>query len=491
MQNKNDIKKTLFSFSKTKLSSSSLNILKWDFENIKDIHWRSSDSDQHSLLFYKIGETVQDLDLFWERIKNSSYKYLIINRFITPLPPNCVVIPSSSWSDVQEIFMDVYYPFPITTQLIGVTGTNGKTTTADFILQLGFLHQKKGLSIGTLGVREYNKTLFEFGLTSPAFIDFRKFLWKYASDKDFCVVEISAHALSQKRLGSCRFHQLGWTSFSQDHLDYYKNMKAYFDAKMLIFDHMIDGSTLWLPSSESKLFQKIKEKRTNVSFSRKMNHDLPLLFQNKFNKDNLELAVTLLEEALKLKVDKKQISKINSPDGRFYLRQKGTSFIIVDFAHTPDALENIAQGLKKSFPSQKLKVLFGCGGDRDKLKRPLMGSIAKKYFDVIYLTSDNPRSEDPLSIMQDIYKGLVPLDSFQQYYQEINRKILVRQALNELGENEVLLLAGKGHEKSIESNGVKIPYSDIEEVEIFLNNTSFSSDPTSSATTISHGGNDD
>ena len=136
----------------------------------------------------------------------------------------------------------------------------------------------------------------------------------------------------------------------------------------------------------------------------------------------------------------------------------------MDFAHTPDALENICQGINEAFPTHRLKVLFGCGGDRDRTKRPMMGKIAETFGSEVYLTSDNPRSENPDQIIDDIYKGM----SSTHVKKIVDRKMAVQLAFSELKENEILLLAGKGHEDYILINGVKHPYSDIAEVEDFL-----------------------
>src|SRR5690606_33425380 len=135
-----------------------------------------------------------------------------------------------------------------------VTGTNGKTTTADLILQLGELCGKKGLSIGTLGVRENHKTLLDFGMTSPSFIDLRKFLNQFGKDKDFCVLEASSHALSQNRLFGLEFSMAGWLSFSQDHLDYHQTMEEYFAAKMLLTTFLKNTGKIILPSEQIDLY---------------------------------------------------------------------------------------------------------------------------------------------------------------------------------------------------------------------------------------------
>jgi UDP-N-acetylmuramoyl-L-alanyl-D-glutamate--2,6-diaminopimelate ligase len=157
-------------------------------------------------------------------------------------------------------------------------------------------------------------------------------------------------------------------------------------------------------------------------------------------------------------------NKLIPPDGRFYVQSFGESFIVVDFAHSPDALENICRGIREAFPDHRLKILFGCGGDRDRTKRPQMGKIAEAYAAEVYVTSDNPRSEDPAQIIDDIISGM----SRARIRRNVERRDCVRQALEELQGKEVLLLAGKGHEDYILIKGIKHPYSDIREVELFL-----------------------
>jgi UDP-N-acetylmuramoyl-L-alanyl-D-glutamate--2,6-diaminopimelate ligase len=155
---------------------------------------------------------------------------------------------------------------------------------------------------------------------------------------------------------------------------------------------------------------------------------------------------------------------LTPPDGRFYIQKLHKSFIVVDFAHTPDALENICIGIKQTFPGYSLKVLFGCGGDRDRLKRPKMAEVVSKFADEIYVTSDNPRSENPEQIISDILPGI----RGRKFQAITERPKAVKVAFSELKDNEVLLLAGKGHEDYILINGIKHPYSDIREVDEFI-----------------------
>lgn len=431
-------------------------------QTAKDIHWRTQDSTPESVLFYKIADDQKNLDLFQHRIGNTKFAWLIVNRKVENLPANTFIIEEKFWSEVQNNLLNKLYPLP-PLQLIAITGTNGKTTTTDLILQLGHLIGKKGLSIGTLGVREYNKTILDFGLTSPSFIDLRKFIATYGKDKDFCVMEASSHALVQERLYGLEFDGAGWLSFSQDHLDYHQNMDEYFRAKSLIFKKLKADSKLFVPAEQHSLYQKLKKTSEKTEVAPPLSSNLPLFFKTRFNQNNLEVAVALVEDIFKQKVNI-DFNLIHPPDGRFYIRPYKTNFIVVDFAHTPDALENICQGIRETFPGYSLKVLFGCGGDRDRTKRPKMGAVVAAFADEIYVTSDNPRSEDPEQIISDILTGI----HGKKYQTITERPKAVKVAFSQLKDREVLLLAGKGHEDYILINGVKHPYSDIREVDEFI-----------------------
>ena len=430
--------------------------------HIQDIHWKTQDSDQNSILFYRLAEDEKSQKLFTERIQNTHHAWLILNVDHASRPLNSSVIDEKEWPRIQKEILDILYPMP-KLKLLALTGTNGKTTTTDLVLQLGELCGKKGLSVGTLGVRENHKTILDFGLTSPSFIDLRKFLNKYGQDKDFCVLEASSHALTQERLYGLKFDMAGWLSFSQDHLDYHKTMEEYFAAKSLIIKYLAEGAKVFVPDNEVDLYEKIHKVTNKVLKAKKLEGKLPLFFSTRFNKNNLEVAVAIVESTFNIKVVD-AFDKIIPPDGRFFIKPYRSNYIVVDFAHTPDALENICRGIREAFPTHKLKVLFGCGGDRDRTKRPLMGKIAETWGSFVYVTSDNPRTEDPKQIIQDILKGM----NSPNIKEIVERPKAVQAAFQELEENEILLLAGKGHEDYILINGVKHHYSDIEEVEKFL-----------------------
>lgn len=429
---------------------------------IKDIHWLSQNSMSDSILFYKIADDKKSEETFRERIKTANFALLVVNKSIPNLLPNSIVIEESKWPDIQYEILNRLYPLP-EIKFIGVTGTNGKTTTTDLVLQIGHLIGKNGISIGTLGVREYNKTILDFGLTSPSQIDLRKFLFLYAKDKDFCVMEASSHALEQDRLHGISFDVAGWLSFTQDHLDYHATMDEYYKAKALIFKKLKPKSKLFVPLEQKELFKKLSQTSNQVHVAKEIQDSLPIFFSTQFNKNNLEVAHSIIHEIFDLHF-KINYQKLLAPDGRFYIRAYLSNFIIVDFAHTPDALDNICRGIKSTFPGYKLKVLFGCGGDRDRKKRPLMASVVCDWADEIYITSDNPRTEDPQQIISDIVEGM----KGKKFQVITERPKAVKVAFSELKDQEVLLLAGKGHEDYISIHGVKYPYSDIREVDEFI-----------------------
>lgn len=432
-------------------------------DKVDDIHWKTQDSTATSVLFYKFSDDPKSVQEFANRIAPAKFAWLIVNKSHTNLPKNSSIVADEAWPALQKSILDRLYPLP-KLKLIAITGTNGKTTTTDLVLQLGELMGKKGMSLGTLGVRENHKTILDFGLTSPPLIDLRKYLSRYGKGKDFCVMEASSHALVQDRLEGIMFDGAGWLSFTQDHLDFHQTMDDYFQAKMLIFNHLRPGAKLYVPAEQSELLTKISSlKKDQTAAATEILGELPDFFRARFNRNNLEVASSILASVFGTAVPKSW-DKLIAPDGRFFIRPVGTNFIVVDSAHTPDALDNICRGIREAFPQHKLKVLFGCGGDRDRTKRPKMATVVESWADKIYLTSDNPRSEDPAQIIDDISKGI----SKKPYERIVDRPAAVKQAFSELGDKEVLLLAGKGHENYILIKGVKHPYSDIQEVETFV-----------------------
>jgi UDP-N-acetylmuramoyl-L-alanyl-D-glutamate--2,6-diaminopimelate ligase len=439
-----------------------LKIILSDDLPIEGVEWQTQESTEKNILFYRLPEGAESEEVFRKRVATAQYAYLVINRHLTNPPPRTIQLEEKRWKKAQKEICDELYPLP-SLKLIGVTGTNGKTTTTDLVLQIAANVGVKGMSIGTLGVRSAGKTLEEFGLTSPSYIDLRKFIHRHGQDCEFCVLEVSSHALHQERFYEMSFDFAAWTSFSQDHLDYHLTMDDYFESKLRLLD-MTKTKTMIVPEGQTELRKKIEARGKKILPVPLVDaSNLPLFLRSKFNQENLSLAHFIIM-SLYPSFMPPDLSNLVAPEGRFYIRKKGESYIVVDFAHTPDALENICRSIRESFPLMSLRVLFGCGGDRDRGKRPKMAKVVLNHADRLYLTSDNPRFEDPERIIQDILKG----NENEKIQVIVDRKTAVAKAFEELKDGVVLLLAGKGHENTISVKGKKIHYSDIEEVEKFL-----------------------
>ena len=203
-----------------------------------------------------------------------------------------------------------------------------------------------------------------------------------------------------------------------------------------------------------------EEKITKVKL---LTNNLSEYFSLSYNRKNLSLAVALLE-SLNVKLKPSLFDKLRSTPGRFNLIKNGEQLIVIDFAHTPDALINIGNELTSTYKNKKIITVMGCGGDRDPLKRPLMASAVEKFSDFTYITSDNPRFEDPYSIIKDIEKGMINTN----FESIVDRSCAVQKAIRNHS-NSIILITGKGHENYIDQNGTKTYYSDEEEVKKVLN----------------------
>lgn len=423
-------------------------------DGITRIDWKVEESKECSILFYKFNsDQDQDIEKFQERIKNANYKICLVNtsRIINKRVSN---IADEDWMELQKALCDQFYPQPETSKYIGITGTNGKTTTADLVRQLLLLKNKKVTTIGTLGVYCNDKKVEDFSLTSPSYIDLRKLFYRY-QETEYFAMEVSSHSLEQKRAYKIKFDETIWTSFSQDHLDYHETMENYFNAKKRILD---DSKNPIHVSAEDQIIidrldlKKVNQVKTTVNLKNKF-------FQVSYNKKNLALALAALSK-MGFSFNDDELESLKPTPGRFEIVELGDNLVVVDFAHTSDALENICLNLKQSFKQTDLVVLFGCGGNRDKSKRIQMGNVAKKYADFICVTSDNPRFEEPISIIKDIERAF---DSETRFISIEDRKEAIEYCVKNFN-NSVILIAGKGHEAYIDKNGIKEYFNDKEEV---------------------------
>ena len=372
--------------------------------------------------------------------------------------------------------------------LIAVTGTNGKSSVADFYYQILKLNNKKGASIGTLGVKSKRINL-NLSNTTIDPIKLAKILSKLKNQKiENVIMEASSHGLKQNRLDGLKFNSGIFTNLSQDHLDYHKNLKNYLKAKLYLFENLIAKRGNVITDQLIPEFKNIKKiainKKLKLHTLNDEKNNLELLSHNfkgesqslriKLNSSIRDINLNLIGK-IQLKnvlmaiiaakysgisLDKilNTIPKLKPVEGRFEKigKIKNQSKVILDYAHTPDALKTCLLNLREQFPNKTITVLFGCGGNRDQNKRSKMGKIASDFADSIILTNDNPRFENPQKIRRDIKKGIKK----KRITEISNRAIAITQAIHNLNSGEILLVAGKGHEKTQDIGNKKIFFSD-------------------------------
>ncbi len=385
---------------------------------------------------------------------------------------------------LSEVSFKIYRKRP--KNLIAVTGTNGKSSVVNFYYQILKLNKKKVASIGTLGVKS---SAFNLDLMNTTIdpLQLGKILEKLHTKKiDNVIMEASSHGLDQNRLDGLQFNTGIFTNLSQDHLDYHKNLKNYFEAKLYLFKKLIKKGGYIITDNKIPQFKKIKEisKIKNLKLQtldnknkfeilshlfRGEKQELKIKYKNSIKTINLNLigkiqlknALMAIIAAQKSNLELKKIlsilSKLKPVEGRLEKigKIKNNSKVILDYAHTPEALKISLLNLKEQFPDRKIILLFGCGGNRDQDKRSKMGKIADIYSDKIYITDDNPRYENPKKIRKDIKKGIK-----RKVIEIPNRAKAISKAIKGLRAGEILLVAGKGHEKTQEIGNQKIFFSD-------------------------------
>ena len=360
--------------------------------------------------------------------------------------------------------------------LVGVTGTNGKTTVTHLLQRILEENNEKCALIGTLGYKLSSTDEYkEAKHTTPQPPELQRDLRLMAdSSIKNVVMEVSSHSLEQKRVGCCDFNGAIFTNLTQDHLDYHITMRNYFKAKAILFENLQEGTFAVInaddeyaqdfieviPEGVSVLTYGVKKdadiKAEDIDFSVD-GANLTVKFAGKEEKMKLQLngmfsvynALAAFAGALAMGVDYKVIisalEKTKSVAGRFEIVCK-QPLVIVDYAHTPDGLENVLKAARELTPAtSNLICLFGCGGDRDTTKRPKMGKIADELSDKVVVTSDNPRSEDPQLIVSDIMTGIKSVDT-QRIFVEIDRGNAIKFLKNISKPEDVIVIAGKGHE---------------------------------------------
>ena len=413
------------------------------------------------------------------------------------------------WWSGKLMLARVYYGDPARKlKTVGVTGTNGKTTTATLLYKIATaLGYKAGL-VSTVEIliagEKINTKENTPGTTPDSVFLVKLFSRMAAAGCEYVFMEVSSHALDQNRVAGINFSGGIFTNLTHDHLDYHGNLENYFQAKKKFFDKLptsafalsnaddTHGRVILQHSRAKKFFYGFEDKEVNFkgSIDKLDFSGLELNFNNetikpkllgKFNAYNL-LAVWSACKLLGFDMEgftspspggvNKILESIAPPRGRFeHLKAPNGALVIVDYAHSPDALEKVLIAAREVLPVRgKLIALAGCGGDRDPLKRPKMGKIVASLADIPILTSDNPRSEDPGQIIAEMLTDLSPEDS-SKVKTITNRREAIAEAMRLAGSGDIILCAGKGHEDYQEIKGVRHHFDDREEFEkIFKSN---------------------
>jgi len=336
--------------------------------------------------------------------------------------------------------------------IIAVTGTNGKTSVSDLFYQMLKINNIRAASIGTLGIK-YNNRIIKTNLTSPDTITLHKNL-TYLKNKKInnVIIEASSHGLDQKRLHHIKFKGAIFTNFSQDHLDYHKTMKSYLSAKLILFRKILRKNSTIISNDKIptfKILNQIAKKKNlkilNINETFKKIKDIDLKFNEDFKIRNLAMAIEAAKLCgLKEKLIFRSLKKLKDVNGRLELIKKYPNDVkvFIDYAHTPDALLETLKSLKNNY-GNNISLVFGCGGERDQTKRPIMAKIANENCKKIYITDDNPRNETPQKIRKDLSKKI----SKSKLFNIGNRSLAIKKAILNADSQEIILIAGKGHEE--------------------------------------------
>ena len=460
---------------------------------IPHICFDSREVKQNSL-FIAVSGTLSDGHQYINNSIEAGAFAIVCEELPKTIEPNIVYVKVKNSSTALGIISSNFYDNPSDhIKLIGVTGTNGKTTVATILYNLfQGLGYKSGL-ISTV-VYKVDKKSVVATHTTPDAIQLNRLL-KHMVDMGctYCFMEVSSHAIEQERIAGLSFDIALFTNISRDHLDYHKTFNKYIAVKKKFFDQL-SSKAISIVNKDDKhgptMVQNTKAKkkyfalRSLADYTCKIvenqfsglhlnidGHDMYTKLLGHFNAANLLLAYAT---ALELNKDALRVLTVlsaqNAVDGRFQQVSSNTGIrSIVDYAHTPDALKNVLKTISSIRTGQeKVVCIIGCGGDRDKGKRPLMAQVACKGADQVILTSDNPRNENPLSIIDEMKKGLDPVQMKKVLTLE-DRKEAIKLGVTLCTEGDILLVAGKGHEKYQEIHGERLPFDDIETLKEYLN----------------------
>ena len=449
---------------------------------------------QTGCLFVAVKGTLTNGHDYIEKAIENGAKAIICEVLPEEISNDIVFVHVSNSSKALGKLASAFYDFPSSKlKLVGVTGTNGKTTTVTLLYNLV---RKLGFKTGLLStVRNYiGDQIIEATHTTPDAVQMNKLMRQMVDyGCDYCFMEVSSHAIHQERIAGLDFAGALFTNITHDHLDYHKTFAEYIKAKKKFFDDLKPGSFALINRDDkngSIMVQNTKAKVKNYSvrsasdFKAKIieshfegsmlnidNVDVWTYFVGRFNAYNV---LAVYASAIMLGFDKNDIltalSEMKPVEGRFEtLRSQNGITAIVDYAHTPDALLNVLNAINEiRTDDQELITVVGAGGDRDKTKRPEMAKIASENSSKVILTSDNPRSEDPTAIIEEMKAG-VDIVSKKKVLAIVDRKEGIRTACLLAKKGDIVLVAGKGHETYQEVKGVKYEFDDREIIETNFN----------------------
>ncbi len=407
---------------------------------------------------------------------------VICSDRVTPPPAGVSVLCVPDTKAALETILDTLYPRARTLPLVGVTGTNGKTTTTYLVESVMANSGMRPGLIGTIEVR-FGGARASSSLTTPGPVDLYELLHTMQErGMGACVMEVSSHALDQNRLPGVMFDCAVFTNLTQDHLDYHRDMESYFQAKKRLFtEHLRGRAVLNADDTYGRRLAAEMQDACTYGFGLQAHihpthldiskdgislllstpgGEIPLrsALKGRMNASNIMAAVgACLVMGLPPDAIEKGVSSLKGVPGRMEAVPNARGLmILVDYAHTPAALD-AALTNARALTGGRLMVVFGCGGDRDRTKRPVMGSIAAARADVVFVTSDNPRSEDPMDIIRDIVSG-VPGGA--NVVVEPDRARAIRTAIDTMNPQDCLVIAGKGHEDYQVVGVTRIPFDD-------------------------------
>ena len=448
---------------------------------------------QKSDAFVAIKGTITDGHKYIDAVVKAGARAIICEELPATMVDDVTYVQVESGNQALALMASNYYGTPSKNlKLVGVTGTNGKTTVSSLLYQL---FKKAGYKVGLLSTIKImvDDTEFPTKHTTPDALVINKHL-KLMNDAgvEYCFMEVSSHGIHQKRTEGLAFAGAIFTNLSHDHLDYHKTFAEYRDTKKILFDQL-PKTAFALTNLDDKngliMLQNTKARKATYALKNYADYRAQIL-ENQFDGQLLKIndnelwsklighfnaynMLAIYATADLLGMDQLEtlrlISELENVDGRFqYYISKNRITAIVDYAHTPDALKNVLETINTlRTGNENVITVVGCGGDRDRSKRPVMGNIATEMSNKVIFTSDNPRTESPAEIIAEMEGGVEPQNVKKMLSIE-NREQAIKTACQLAADNDIILVAGKGHETYQETNGVRVEFDDFKIVKELL-----------------------